>query len=199
MAFGNQWHLHQIRKCKSFAGVYIVIYFYSSSFKQPLEPLCLYAILNWGVDFASWHWLLFVSDLSGARGTSFHVIRNTLHSPWKFDVSAGDAVRSRETICIIKIGDLSSLGSLSDILLEMHDTLKYVSVPTLGHFDMCTNSEFTCRTWFLSAVRALDERGFVECEDITKLEKEIKCFVLQASAVHTAKGRWLFFVSQFCS
>jgi hypothetical protein len=96
---------------------------------------------------------------------------------------------------IIKIGDLSSLGSLTDILNEMHDTLKYVPVPALGHFD---NSEFTCRTWFLQAVRALHERGFVECEDITKLEKEIKCFALQSAAIHSAKGRWLFFISQFC-
>jgi len=167
--------------------------------KQTLEPLCLYAVLNWRLDLASWHWLLFVSESTGSRGTAFHVIRNSSHSPWKFEVSVRDVVRARETICIIKIGDLSSLGSLSDILLEIRDTLKYVPIPALGHFDIFTNSEFTCRTWFLQAVRALDERGFVECEDTTKLEREIKCFALQSSAVHSVKGRWLFFVSQFCS
>jgi len=167
--------------------------------KQSLEPLCLYAILSSGVDLASWHWLLFIPESSGGRGTCFHVVRNTLHSPWRFEVSVRDVLKSGDTICIIKIGDLSSLGSLPDILLEIHDTLKYVPVPTLGHYDMFTNSEFTCRTWFLQAVRALDERGFVECDDITKLEKEIKCLVFQSSSIHSSRGRWLFFVSQFCS
>lgn len=166
--------------------------------KQSFEPSCLYAVLSWG-DLNSWHWLLFIPEPVGARGTCFHAVRNTLHSPWRFEVSVRDVLRSRDTICIIKIGDLSSLGSLSDILLEIHDTLKYVPVPTLGHHDIFTNSWFTCRTWLFQAIRSLDERGFIECDDISKLEMEIKCFALQSSAVHSSKGLSSFFVSQCCS
>ncbi|KDQ55116.1 hypothetical protein JAAARDRAFT_37634 [Jaapia argillacea MUCL 33604] len=184
-----------------------------------LEPGSLYAVLNQRGELGSWHWSLFFSDplrlqqasklnnkadTTISTGTMYHALNDNPQRQWRFQIDPNrDVVHATQTVLIMKLVDLSYLGTHLEILTALENNMR--DVPVEG--SVLGRQEFSGRHWFLSAMKSLDEAGFVNCEDVDALEREVIGCALRATArwnvdVEGDKGwgyRWTYAVSQCCS
>ena len=143
---------------------------------EQLEEGLIYAVLTYRGELASWNWAFFVPKPSvspiGTAGTLFHVVDTESVGLWKFKVENQDVVSSPLVVAIVRLADVSFLGSYDEVvgkdglLMMFHTVLKVI--PSQA------SAEFSSRAWFLEAIGALHDCGVVHCDDVWLLEREIR-------------------------
>lgn len=186
-----------------------------------LQSDCLYAVLTYRGELASWNWAFHIPDPSvspiGSEGTLFHVANsNGSVDGWRFEVESKDIVSSHLVVAIVLLGDVGFLGTYKEVVGpdSLVPILKTVPLPSKG--SNIHPAEFSSRTWFLDAICVLHDCGVVTCDDVWLLEREIRKYAFTAMdkylqnkgafhsdihatpADHTAQGGTVY-VSEQCS
>ncbi|KAH6909788.1 hypothetical protein BKA70DRAFT_1274795 [Coprinopsis sp. MPI-PUGE-AT-0042] len=163
-------------------------------FSEELEGGLLYAVLTYIGELASWNWSFFVPNPAvspiGSSGAIFHVVDGPESiGDWRFEKEQKDIINSSLIVAIIRLADVSFLGSFEDIVGpdSLAPMFKTVVIPQPG-----TNAyaEFSSRTWFLDAIGVLHDCGVVHCEDGWLLERDIRrCGFAAMDKYLEGKGR----------
>lgn len=171
-----------------------------------LEPGFLYAILLYSGDLASWNWAFFVLNPAispiGADGTMFFVDDDSdTASTWKFEMVNKDIVDSPLTVAVIRLGDVSYLGSYDDVVGRdgLQAMFRTVKIPELED-GSTTNAEFSSRIWFLDAIYVLNDCGVVNCDDVWLLEREIRRYAFTSMDGYLQDKGWsAVYIAEHCA
>lgn len=176
-----------------------------------LQPGFLYAVLLYCNDLASWDWAFFVPNPQvsplGADGTMFFIDDEpdtTTMRGWKFEMEKRDIVGSPLTVAIIRLGDVSYLGSYDDIVGwdGLPSMFRTVKIPELGAASNSSYNpaEFSSRIWFLDAIYVLNDCGVVNCDNVWLLEREIKRYAFTSMDGYLQDRGWSsVFIAEHCT
>lgn len=170
-----------------------------------LENDTLYAVLTYSGDFASWNWGFFVPDPAtppiGSSGTIFHVVNNPVTDEWKFEVETRDVISWPLVVAVVKLADVKFLGCNYDELVGKDSLLQIFGTVVIPGKDATHSqlAEFSSRTWFLDAIFALHDCGFLQCDDVWLLERELRRCAFKAMEKYSDNRGWTAYKAERCS
>ncbi|KAH9477671.1 hypothetical protein JR316_0009897 [Psilocybe cubensis] len=158
-----------------------------TSSSKELEAGQLYAVL--ANEFGLGSWAFFVPNPAvlpiGTSGTVFFLLDRYSANKWMFMTEKVTMfLTSSIPIAILGLANVGFLGEYQVIVETLQLILKTVSIPRK------TTIDFDSRTWFLQAVRVLDDCGVVQCEDSGMLEKEMKTCQMDALFRFRSRHGW---------
>ncbi|TFK66475.1 hypothetical protein BDN72DRAFT_823384 [Pluteus cervinus] len=170
---------------------------------RTIELESLYAVLTYRGELASWNWAFFVasptSHPTGTSGTIFRVA--DIDGEWKFVTEVKDVVSSPMVVALVKLGDVSFLGSYEDVVGA--DALPFmfrlVKIPSQAELALANNRAYNSRTWFLDAISMLHDHAVVTCDDVWLLESEIIRYAFAAMDPYLGNKGWSVYRSERCS
>ncbi|KAH8111563.1 hypothetical protein DFH11DRAFT_588100 [Phellopilus nigrolimitatus] len=197
----------------------------SSDSKPEFEPGVLYVVLLHRGDNHSWHCALFLPGatinvaLTDAEmpeqeapeqetpeqetsehetpehgGLIFHCTNKNAEDRWTYEVTSPRALGLATRLVLgARLADLSLFGALDDVAESVEQVLRAVHVQPHAHRTM-----FNCRTWMLAGVAALDDVGFITCEDIDALERELITGAMFAAQKYKEDGSHMMITSRRC-
>ncbi|EPQ58861.1 hypothetical protein GLOTRDRAFT_33660, partial [Gloeophyllum trabeum ATCC 11539] len=159
----------------------------------------LYAILKDRSRGASWHWAFFLpkpgNDAKREVGLRWRTTFENPESEWRYEAAEVDLKQETHMVVAVKLADLSAMGAYEDVVESIGTVLKQIRIDKGAvHLD-----EFSDRSWFLAGVAALNELGYVNCENVAALEKEIRNAAMMSTSKCVYQNEMSVMTSETCS
>lgn len=166
-----------------------------------MEIGCIYAVLSTTNLIEEWRWALFLPDPQsapvGSSGTIFSAV-SADDRHWHYERASSEVAGSGRVVLCAELTSCREF-SYDEAIITIDHELKDIPIPSTN-FAGWARGFYSCKTFFLNAIRQLHDLGMLHCPNESLLEHELKEMALAATPNWESGGGITFYTAaaRFC-